>query len=803
MRYALRMMRKSPAFTVVAVLTLALGIGANTAIFSVVNALLLQPLPVQDPLRLVTVNASSASRGISGYSISLSSYETLRDQSHLLAGVAAFTGESMALTGGEVPESVPTARVSPNYFDLMGTKPVLGRGFTSEEGAAGGAPVALISYRLWQKRFAGDRMIVGRAIPLDRELYTVIGVLPPKYPFPFPGVDVWITRLMKYASLQPEQIVQGAGFLRPLARLAPGVTIASAGEEAQAIHVRYKQEHPRAPDGTSDSRLTLTPLQESITVGIRPTLMVLTGAVGLVLLIACANVAALLLARATARAKEIALRAALGASRGQLVSQLLCESLLLSAAGAVLGVGLASWGVEYMVKADAGNNLPGFQPIGVNLAVLAFTAVISLLTGAVFGLIPALQVSRPDLNDILRDAGRGSTGGGQRRTVRSVLVTAQIGFSIVLLIGAGLLIESFRRVQSLNLGFDPSHTLTAGITLPPGRYPDGPRRKEFVHEVLRRLENEPGVVSAGVSQSVPMTSSVLSPVLAEGQPFVPLGQRPLAQWNGAAPGYFRTVGIPLVSGRDFTWADDEKAPRVVIVNQMLARRFWPNENAIGKHITFTRFQAPFEIVGIVGDTRGTSLEAGPPMAVYSAYGQWTWQRLTLSLRTPGNPTALSRTLAAQVAAVDGDLAVTNVLSMEDVVANATLQRRESMYLIAGFAALALVLAVIGLYGVMAYSVAQRTSEIGIRQAIGAQRADILRMVMGQGLRLSLGGIVLGAIAAAALTRLMDRLLFQVSATDPATFAAIAGIFLAVGLAASCIPAWRATRVDPLEALRTR
>ncbi len=803
MRYALRIMRKSPAFTAIAVVTLALGIGANTAIFSVVNALVLQPLPVADPSRIVAITASSASRGVNSYRLSLTSYETLRDQNRLLAMAAAFSPDSMTFTCGDVPEQLQAARVSPNFFDLMGTRPILGRGFEASEGAAGGPPVALISHSLWQRRFGADRAILGRSIPLDREMYTVIGVLPPEYPFPFPGTDLWITRLIKYGGLQPEQISQGAGFLTLLARLAPGVTMAAAGDEAQAIHVRYKQEHPRAPDGNADSRLTLAPLQDTIVVGIRPTLMILTGAVGFVLLIACGNVAGLLLARATARSREIALRAALGASRWQLVSQLLWESILLSAAGALLGVALASWGVEWLVKADAGNNLPGFQPIGVNVVVLAFTALVSLVTGAAFGLIPALQVSRPDLNGILRDAGRGTIGGGSRPRLRSVLVTAQIGLSIVLLIGAGLLIESFRQVRNLKLGFDPTHSLTARLTLPPGRYPDGPRRKDFVREVARRLENEPGVTAAAISQSVPMTSSVLSPILAEGQPFVPIGQRPLAQWNGAAPGYFRTIGVPFLNGRDFTWADDEQAPRVVIVNQALATRFWPGENPLGKHVTFTRFQAPFEVVGVVGDTRSGALEAAPPMTIYSSYGQWTWQRLTLTLRTPGNPMALARVLPAQVAAVDPDLAVTNIQTMEEVVSAAMLQRREIMYLIAGFAVLALVLAVIGLYGVMAYSVVQRTAEIGIRQAIGAQQADILRMVVGQGLRLSAAGIVLGALAAAGLTRLIERMLFQISATDPATFLGIAAIFLVVGLAASFIPAWRATRIDPLEALRTR
>src|SRR5215471_6566854 len=797
MRYALRMLRKNPGFTAVAVGTLGLGIGANTAIFSVVNALVLQPLPVKDPARIVTITASSAARGVSGYSVSLASYESVRDGSRTLASVAAWAGDSLALTGGEAPEQLTAARVSPNYFDMMGTQPVIGRGFTAAEGTAGGAPVALISYQLWQRRFAADRGILGQPISLDQDRYTVIGVLPAEYPFPFPGIDVWVTQLMKYGGLQPEQIVQGAGYLRMEARLAHGTTMEQAGAETQAIHVRYKQQHPRAPDGTLDSRLGLLPLQESLTSGIRPTLMILTGAVGFVLLIACANVAALLMARATARAKEIALRAALGASRRQLVGQLLSDSLLLSAAGAVLGVLLARWSVAWLVKADAGNNLPGFQPIGVDLLVLAFTAAISIATGAAFGLIPALQVSRPDLNGILRDSGWGSTGGARRPRLRSALVMAQIGLSVVLLIGAGLLIESVREVQNVRLGFDPRHTLTTRVTLPPARYPNGVRRTAFVRDLMRRLEAEPGVSAAAASQSVPMIGFVLSPVLVEGQPFVPVGQRPLVQWNGAVPGYFRTLGVPMLAGRDLTWADDEKAPKVVIVNESLARHFWPGENPLGKHITFTRLQVPFEVVGVVGDTRSGNLEAAPPMALYSSYPQWTWSRISVTVRTAGNPAALGKRLAAQVAAVDKDLAAVNIQTMEEVVSGAMVQRKETMYLIAGFAGLALVLAVIGLYGVMSFSVAQRTAEIGIRQAIGAQRTDILRMVLGQGLRLSLLGIVIGTVSAAALTRLISRLLFHTSATDPMTYAAIAGIFAVVAVAATLLPAYRATRIDAI------
>jgi len=803
LRDALRMIRKNPGFAAVAIGTLALGIGANTAIFSVVNATLLAPLPVKDPTRIVAVTASSAARGLTNYAVSLASYENLRDGSKLLTDAAAFAGDSLTLTGGETPEQVPAARVSPNLFEMLGARPVLGRGFATAEGAAGAQGVAVISYELWQRRFSGDRGILGRVITLDQEPHTVVGVMPAEYPFPFPGVDVWVTRLVKFGGLQPEQMQQGAGFLRMLARMAPGVSLQQAQEEAQALHAQYKRERPRAPDGSADSRYDVAPLQEFITTGIRPTLRILTAAVGFVLLIACANVAGLLMARATTRAKEIALRAALGASRWQLIGKLLTESVVLSTAGAALGMTMAKWGVEWLVKADAGSNLPGYQPIGIDWLVLAFTAVVSVASGAIFGLIPALQVSRPDLNRILRDSGWGSMGGARGTLLRNTLVVGQIGLSVVLLIGAGLLLESFRQVRSVKLGFDPGHTLTARLVLPTGKYANGPQRAAVMRELTRRLEAEPGVTSAGVSESIPMGPTVFSAVLAEGQPFSALGQRPLAQWTGTSPGLFKTWGVPLVSGRDFTWADDEKAQRVVIINQAMAKRFWPGENAIGKHITFTRLQLPHEVIGVVGDTRAGNFETEPRMMMYSSYAQWTWQRVYLTIRTPLNPQSLSQRLVAQVASVDNNLALTGIRTMDEQVERALAQRKETMYLIAGFAGLALLLAIIGLYGVISYSVAQRTAEIGIRQAIGAQRSDILRMVVGQGVRLSVAGIVAGALGAALLTRMIARLLFQVSATDPLTFLSIAAIFLVVGLGASLLPAWRATRIDPLEALRTR
>ena len=804
LRHTLRVLRKSPGFTAVAVLTLALGIGANTAIFSVVNSLLLRPLPLEDPSRLVSVNVFNQEKNINGGAFALRAYEMVRDGNRSFTGFAAASGEGFTLLGsGTQPERLPAARVSPNFLDVLGARPIVGRGFQPEEGVSGARPVALISQSLWQRRFGAARDIVGKPITLDQDVYSIIGVMPPNFAFPFGGIDVWVSRLADTGVFQPEQIRAGAGYLFGVARLRAGVTVEQAEAEIAVLFENYRKENPRAPGSDPHNRLALQPLQDSLVAGLRPTLRILMGAVGLVLLIACANVASLTLARATGRAREIALRTALGASRGVIIRQLLLESSLLAAAGAVLGAILARWGVELLVKSDANNTLPGFQPIGVDLQALAFTLAVSLLAGIAFGLAPALQMSRPDLNGILRDSGWGTTSGGRRQRTRNLLVAGQMALSVVLLIGASLLVESFRNLRMVNPGFDPHNALTMNVNLPPGKYPDGPRRAHYFEEVVNRLSAIPGVHSATASFALPMGFRVLSPILADGQPNVPPGQRPLAIWNGATPGYFQTFGIPLLRGRDFTWADDDKAPRVVIVSQSLAHRFWPHEDAIGKHLTFTRFQAPFEIVGIAGDTKTNGLQADPGMVLFTPYAQWTFPGMSLTIRTAADPAAFGKTATAQVQSVDADLPVTNILTVEAVMDQQLLQQRETMFLIGGFAAVALLLAVIGLYGLMAYSVAQRTTEIGIRQAIGARRADILQMVFGQAVRLSLIGIGAGAIAAVAMTRLISGLLFHISATDPLTFVAIALVFLSVAMLATYLPARRATRVDPLEAMRAR
>jgi len=803
LRHAARVLRKAPGFTAIAVLTLALGMGANTAIFSVVNALLLRSLPLADPGRLLFLAADYPQRGVTRGAFSVAAYENMRDGNRSFAGITAFAQEGFTLLGDGEPEQLPGARVSPNLLDVLGTKPILGRGFLAEEGVTGARPVTLISYSLWQRRFGADPHILGKSVTLNQEDYSVIGVLPPQYAFPFAGTDIWVSRLMNSSSFQPSQIRAGAGFLQGIVRLRPGVSIPQAEAELASLSQHYREGHAGAPDADPHTRMSIEPLQQSLVQGLRSTLLVLTGAVGLVLLIACANVASLTMARATGRAREIALRTALGASRNVIIRQLLLESCLLAMAGAVLGTLIAQWGVEWLVKADAGSTLPGFQPIRVDLAVLGFTLAISLVTGIVFGLAPALQVSQPDLNSVLRDSGWGTTGGGGRHRTRSLLVTGQMALSIVLLIGGGLLLESFRNLQAVNPGFNPHHALTMNVTPPPAKYPAGAKRAQFFREVVQRLSGVPGVHSATASFSNPMGLRVFSPILADGQPVLPMAQRPLAIWNGITPGFFETFGVPLLSGRDFTWEDDEKAPHVAIVSQSLARHFWPNENALGKHLAVAGLAGPFEIVGVAGDTRNRGLQSDPGTVVFTPYAQWTFGSMGLTLRTSTDPAGFARAATAQLRAVDKDIAVTGLETVDALMQTQLDQQRQTMFLVGGFAAVALLLALIGLYGVMAYSVAQRTTEFGIRQAVGAQRGDILRMVFGQAVRLSLAGICAGVLAAAGLTRLLAGMLFRVSATDPATFGAIALLFLAVAMVAAYVPAWRATRVDPIEALRQR
>jgi putative ABC transport system permease protein len=802
LRYAVRLMRKSPAFTLVAVLTLGLGIGANTAIFSVVYAMLLRPLPVHQPDRLVFLSGSDPLRPGAGMTFSVAAYESVRDGSTVFTGTTAFCGDRLTLTGSGDPVQLTAARVSPNFFETLGVQPVAGRAFRPDEGQPGGAAVALLGQGLWERRFASDPALLGRSITLNQTPYTVIGIVPRGFGIPYDDIEVWVTQISRFGGLTQDQIRNGGGFLMGIARMKPGVTVEQADAEVAVLNRGYREQHPKSPDADPKGRLYAAPLQESLVTEIRSTLLILAGAVGLVLLIACANVASLMLARATGRAKEIAVRAALGASRGAIVRQLLIESVLLSAAGAVCGILLADWGVS-LLSASNSAGLPGFQPIRVDLPVLGFCLGISLLTGIVFGLMPALHASSPDLNGVLRDSGWGTTGGAARHRTRSALVVGQMALSVVLLIGAGLLVESFRQLQRVNPGFDPHHALTMRISLPPARYPDDTRRTQFIRATLERLEALPGVRSAAASLGIPMSIGVVAPFLAEGQPAIPLSQRSLGEWKAISPAYFQTMGVPLLRGRAFTWSDDEAAPRRVIVSQALARRYFGDQDPIGKHIVYSRREVLAEIVGVAGDVKSRSLDSDAGVVYYTSYAQFAWPNVSLTIRAAGDPRSLINAAQAQVFAGDRDLPAVSVQTLDEYLDTALRQRRRLLYLIAGFAGVALLLAVVGLYGVMAYSVAQRSTEIGIRQAIGAQPSDILRMVLAEGLRLSAIGIAAGVLAAAAATRLIAGMLFHVSATDPLTFAGISLLFLAIALAASWLPAYRATRVDPLAALRSR
>jgi len=798
LRHALRLMRKSPGFTAAAVLTLALGIGANTAMFSVVYALLLRPLPLDRPERLVFLVGNNPQRPGSTIPFSVTAYETLRDSASTLAGVTAFNSEALTLTGAGDPVQLSGERVSPNFFDVVGVQPVAGRAFQPQEGNPGAATVALLSEGVWERRFGRDPSILGRSITLAQTPYTVIGIVPRGLTIPRDDVDVWITQIAQYGGLSQEQIRNGAGFLSGIARLKPGVTVEQADADVGVVNRRYRAEHPGAPDADPNGRVFAAPLQDSLLTDVRPTILVLSGAVGLVLLIACANVAGLMMARASGRAKEIAVRAALGAGRGRIIGQLLSESLVLSASGAVFGALLALWGVRLLSGADLG--LPGLRPIQVDAGVLAFCAAVAMLTGVAFGLLPALQASRPDLNAVLRDAGRGAAA-GRRPRARRFLVAGQMALSVVLLIAAGLLIESFQRLEQVQPGFDPHDAMTMRIALPPARYPDDARRTQFLRETLSRIEALPGLRAASASLGIPMDAWVRTPFLPEGETAVPIPRRPLAEWMAITPGYFQALGIPLVRGRAFTWADDAGAPRRVIVSQALARRFFGDADPLGKHIIYARRELPAEIVGVAGDVKSRGLDGDAGFVLYTPYPQVGWANVALTFRAAGDPRLLLNAVEAQVRAVDRDLPLTHVQTLDDYVRNALSGRRRLMWLVAGFAGLALLLAVIGLYGVMAYSVAERSAEIGIRQAIGAQPSDILRMVLSDAIRISVMGTAAGVAAAVAATRLLAGMLYHVSPTDPATFAAIAAAILTVGIVASWIPARRATRVDPVDALR--
>jgi putative ABC transport system permease protein len=799
MRYALRMLGKSPGFTAVAILTLALGIGANTAIFTIANALLLRPLPYTDPDRLVRI---STERDRAGY-LSLPYFTTLKDHNRSFAGVAAYGQESFNLTGRGEAEQIGAERVTWNLFDVLGVRPIAGRAFLPEEDRADGNLVVMISSELATRLFNSDRNAIGQNLSLDSKDYTVIGVLPAKFSAPLLGrkLDIFAPRLMEMSIVTPGRIQVGGMYFEGVGRLRPGVTLAEAQAETEVLYQQYKHDKPGNFDATVDVAMTVIGLQQNLVANVRPTLLILSAAVGFVLLIACANVASLLLSRALGRKKEFAVRTALGASRGALIRQLLTESVLLAMVSGAIGIALGQAGTRLLATYST-SNFPQMAEVGMDLRVLAFALAISIASGVLFGLTPSLQLSRPDLNTMLREEGRGSTGNLQRDRARRALVIAQVALTMVLLVGAGLLVRSFFRMRSASPGFEARGTLTMQTYLPPARYPLARQKIAFYTAAIRNMQSVPGVEAASISTALPVLANHGTPFLFEGQPMVALGQRPVALIQSISPDYPKAMGIAVVAGRAFNDHDDADAQPVILVNQSVVRKFWANQNPIGKRVFVGNLPKPFEVVGVLGDAKNNGLALAPGAEVFVPYPQLASPQLYLSVRTSLDPHSLTSALRAQIAAADPDQPLMEIQTMEERLESASASPRFTMLLIGAFSATAFILAVVGIYGVIAYSVAQRTQELGIRIALGAENRDILRLVIGGGMALTLVGIAIGVAGSIALTRVMAAMLYETSATDPMVLGGSAALFLGIAVVAGYLPARRAMRIDPAGALRS-
>jgi putative ABC transport system permease protein len=795
LRSAARMMVKQPLFTAVAVVALALGIGANTAIFTVVNAVLLRPLPYDDPDHLVWLWDTQPQ--LATAPASLPDFIDWKDQNQSFEYLAAFQSGNMFTDEGNGAQDTRVGLVTPDLFSLFRVKPLLGRTFTEEETQPGRFRVAVLSQSMWQRRFGSDPNVLGQSLDLSGAAYTIIGVIPAGFGFPNEA------QLWRPLPIDPMRLDRGPHYLRVIGRLKPGVTLAESQAEMSAIGARLSEQYP---EKIARHGIKLQLLSDVVVGDVRPALFVILGAVGFVLLIACANVANLLLARAGSRQREMAIRTALGAGRSRIIRQLLTESVSLAAAGGAAGLLVAVWGVDSLVSL-APDALPRIHEIGIDARVAAFTMLVSLLTGVVFGLAPALQLSKPDLSDGLKESGR-TTAGVQRNRLRSALIVSEIALSLVLLVGAGLMIKSFAKLNSVNPGFNPDKLLTMGVTLLRNKYPEDSNVAAFYSQLLERVATAPGVKSAGAISELPLSGSNTSDYFTiEGRPAVPKEEQPLTECRTVTPHYFESMEIPLLAGRDFADTDTKETPNVVVINQAFARRHFTAEDPIGHRIKLQgQFRDPPLIVGVVGNVHDFGLDEEPTPEAYFAYQQnplneTYYRSMTIVARTKTEPTALAGSLRAELLSLDKTLPVQALKPMTGYLRDSLSRRRFNMILLSVFAAVALLLAAVGIYGVISYAVAQRTHEIGIRVAIGAKAQDILRLVLGQAMLLTLLGVAVGVAAALALTRLMESLLFGVSATDTATFAVISVILTGVALGACCVPARRAMKVDPMVALR--
>jgi len=790
LRYAARTLLKRPLFTLLVVVTLALGIGANTAIFSVVNAVVLKPLPFKEPDRLVSLGETN-----SGWSTTLASshaFMSWQERSTVFERMAATVWWDANLESGPEPQHITLISATGDYFSVMGVEPILGRNFRPEEMERGGPKSVIISYPIWQ-RLGSSRDLIGQPLRMGGDSFTVVGVMPPVdgAGLSIGWGDVWAPSRMDFQAVKTKP--SGWRGFRVMARIKPGVAIPQARAEMELIERQLAQELPNIYAGYG---VMLRPLHDFIVGDVRQVLLVLLGAVGFVLLIACANVVNLLLARAASREKEIAIRLALGATRRQLIRQLLAESLLLSLLGAAIGLGLAWLGLRSLIAFDPAN-IPRIEQTAIDGRVLGFTLALSVITSVLFGLAPALGATKVNLDRTLKEGGRGASGARHRQ--RDLLVIAETAFALLLLIGSGLTLKSLWKLTQVDAGMKTEQVLTLDLTLPSSRYREPQQRVAFFRQLLGRLEALPGVAAAGANRYFPLRDRQYSQhVFVEERP-VPEGQEPVVHYGGITSGYFRALGIPLLKGRDFTEQEMWETSGVVIINESLAERLFPNENPLGKRLKHgSQWQT---IIGIVGDVRQRRLNEEAYPQLYVTYADFKHTTMTLALRTTTDPAALIPAVRREVQTLDPALPVFNVMALDSFIGRTISGWRLSALLLGLFASLALLLAAVGIYGVLSYSTEQRTREIGLRMALGAQRSDVLRLIVGQGLKVVAAGVVIGLVAALALSRVMKSLLFGVTATDPLTFAGVALLLVVVALIACFIPARRAAKTDPMVTLR--
>jgi putative ABC transport system permease protein len=804
-RYGARMLFKNPGFTITAILTLALGIGANTAIFSVVNAVLLRPLPYVEPQRLVSIYETNKQKAELRSAFSYPDFFDLRSQNSSFEQIASYYESSVTLSGIETPLNLQAIVTSADLFTVLKANPLLGRGFTADEEKPGGTFAAVISYTLWQKQFGADPNIIGRSLKLNDRLYNIIGVMPAGFQYPIAAdpADLWITLAVDAIRTPDDAPVtenRGSHHFQVIGRLKPGVPIEQANADVETIAAKLEQQYPKE---NTYRGMKVYPFHEDLVSDYGSALWIILGAVGCVLLIACANVANLLLARATVRHREIAIRAALGASRWQIIRQLLTESILLSFGGGVLGLLLAWWGTEALIHLIP-DDLPRLSEINLDWWVLGFTFAISFITGILFGLAPALQAAKIELTEAMKESAR--TGVSRHRArLRNILVIAEVAIAIVLLVGAGLLLQSYSKLQKVNLGFDPNNVVTASVELPDARYPKPEQIAQFYQQLLERVQATPGVTNASAIMPQPLSGNVFrTSVEFEGRTY-PQGETPRTMFRANLLNYFDTMKVQMVSGRDFTKQDTDKSQLVCVVNEAFVKAYFPDENPIGKRvkpgISVTKETPWREIVGVVQNVKHLTLQRDFDPELYVPHSQVPFNSMGLVIRTDGDPKAMAKIIQSEVNALDKDVPVFNVKTMNQYLGSAIAQPRFNALLIGMFGLLALTLTAIGLYGVIAYSVAQRTQEIGIRMALGAQTTDVLKMVIRQGLILTCIGLAAGVAGAFYLTKLIATMLYNVSPTDRMTFIYAAAILLGVALIASFVPARRASRVNPVIALR--